>query len=121
MLGLKVPQFKPFIYLVEGDLILGKERQLNLQILHTPGHSPGALSIYWADNKVLIPGDVVFYGGVGRTDFPGGSITLLKQSIEKLSKLEVEYLLPGHSTEYGSIIEGKDKVERNFQAVRFLI
>jgi glyoxylase-like metal-dependent hydrolase (beta-lactamase superfamily II) len=121
MLGLKVPQFEPFIYLVEGDLILGKERKINLQVLHTPGHSPGSLSIYWPDNRVLISGDVVFYGGVGRTDFPGGSITLLKQSIEKLSKLEVDYLLPGHSTEYGGIIEGKERVERNFQAVRFLI
>jgi glyoxylase-like metal-dependent hydrolase (beta-lactamase superfamily II) len=108
MLGLKVPQFEPFIYLVEGDLILGKERKINLQVLHTPGHSPGSLSIYWSDNKVLIPGDVIFYGGVGRTDFSGGSITLLKQSIEKLSKLEVDYLLPGHSTEYGGIIEGKE-------------
>jgi len=70
---------------------------------------------------VLITGDVVFYGSVGRTDFPGGSITVLKQSIEKLSKLEVEYLLPGHSTEYGSIIEGKERVELNFKAVRFIV
>ena len=121
MLGLKVPQFEPFIYLVEGDLSLGKEKKINLQILHTPGHSPGSISLYCPQNKVLISGDVVFYGGVGRTDFPGGSITVLKQSIEKLSRLEVEYLLPGHSTEYGSIIEGKERVERNFEAVRFLI
>lgn len=116
-----MPQFEPFVYLVEGDLILGKENRINLQVLHTPGHSPGSLSFYWPDSKVLIPGDVIFYGSVGRTDFPGGSITILKQSIEKLSKLEVEYLLPGHSTEYGSIIEGKERVERNFQALRFLI
>jgi len=121
MMGLKAPQFEPFIYLVEGDLSLGKEKKINLQILHTPGHSPGSISIYWPDNKVLITGDVVFYGSVGRTDFPGGSITVLKQSIEKLSRLEVEYLLPGHSTEYGSIIEGKERVELNFKAVRFII
>lgn len=120
-LGLNVPQFELFIYLVEGNLILGKENRINLQVPHTPGHSPGSLSFYWTDSKVLIPGDVIFYGSVGRTDFHGGSITILKQSIEKLSKLEVECLLPGHSTEYGSIIEGKERVERNFQAVRFLI
>ena len=120
-LGLNVPQFEPFIYLVEGDLILGKERKINLQILHTPGHSPGSLSIYWPDNKVLIPGDVIFHGSIGRTDFHGGSITLLRQSIEKLSKLEVDYLLPGHSTEYGNIIEGKENVVRNFQGIKFLI
>ena len=121
MLGSKAPQFEPFIYLTEGDLSLGKERKINLQILHTPGHSPGSISIYWPDGKVLIPGDVIFYGSVGRTDFPGGSITTLKQSIDKLSKLDIEYLIPGHNTEYGSTIEGKEKVKRNFQAVRVLI
>jgi glyoxylase-like metal-dependent hydrolase (beta-lactamase superfamily II) len=122
MFGMEVAKFEPFIYLVEGDLSLGKEeKKIDLQIWHTPGHSPGSISIYWPKNKVLITGDVVFYGAVGRTDFPGGSIWVLKQSIEKLSKLEVEYLLPGHSTEYGSIIEGRERVERNFKAVRFLI
>ena len=122
MFGMEVAKFEPFIYLVEGDLSLGKEeKKLDLQILHTPGHSPGSISIYWPNNKVLITGDVVFYGAVGRTDFPGGSIWVLKQSIEKLSRLEVEYLLPGHSTEYGSIIEGRERVERNFKAVRVLI
>ena len=121
MFGMEVAKFEPFIYLVEGDLSLGKEKKIDLQILHTPGHSPGSISIYWPENKVLIPGDVVFYGAVGRTDFPGGSILVLKQSIEKLSRLEVEYLLPGHSTEYGTIVEGKERVERNFKAIRFLI
>ncbi len=121
MLGSKVPQFEPFIYLGEGELTLGKEKKINLQILFTPGHSPGSISLYWADRKVLIPGDVVFYGGVGRTDLPGGSMTVLKQSIDRLSRLEVEYVVPGHSTEYGGIIEGRERVERNFQAVKILI
>jgi len=120
-LGLNVPQFEPFVYLVEGDLVLGKERKINLQILNTPGHSPGSLSLYWPDKKVLITGDVIFYGNIGRTDFAGGSISLLRQSIEKMSNLDVDYLLPGHSTEYGSIIEGKENVERNFQALKYII
>ncbi len=121
MLGLKSPHFEPFIYLKEGDLTIGKEKKINLQILSTPGHSPGSISLYWSENKVLITGDVVFYGGIGRTDLPGGSMTVLKQSIEKLSKLEVEYLIPGHTTEYGGIIKGREAVRRNFQAVRLLI
>jgi len=70
---------------------------------------------------VLITGDLIFYGGVGRTDFPGGSITTLKQSIERLSALDVEFLLPGHSTELGSIVEGREKVERNLSAIRLMI
>jgi len=50
---------------------------------------------------------------VGRTDFPGGDSNLLKQSIERLSKLDVEYLLPGH----GDIVKGRDKIKRNFEYV----
>ena len=117
MFGVKPPQFTPFFYLKEGNLSLGDSNKIELQILHTPGHSPGSICLYWPDNKLLITGDVVFYGSIGRTDFPGGSIIELKKSIDKLSKLDVEYLVPGHSTELGSIIKGKKNVEHNFQAV----
>ena len=121
MFGMEVPNLEPFIYLGEGDLSLGKgDRKIDLQILLTPGHSPGSICLYWQDKRILITGDVVFYGSIGRTDFPGGSIATLRQSIEKLSSLEVEYLLPGHSTEYGSIVEGKEMVRRNFNAIQFL-
>jgi len=117
MLGIEAG-FEPSFYLREGDLNLGKDNKVSLRIVHTPGHSPGSISIYWPDNKVLITGDVVFFGGVGRTDIPGGDGRLLKQSIERLSELDVEYLLPGHSTEFGSIIKGEDKVKQNFAFVR---
>lgn len=110
--------FEPNFYFREGDLNLGKEKKVNLKVLHTPGHSPGSISLYWPDNRVLITGDVLFYGGVGRTDLPGGDGKLLKQSIERLSELDIEYLLPGHSTEFGSIIKGSDKVKQNFAFVR---
>jgi glyoxylase-like metal-dependent hydrolase (beta-lactamase superfamily II) len=69
----------------------------------------------------LITGDVVFYGSIGRTDFPSGSLSQLKQSIDRLSQLDVECLVPGHSTELGSIIKGKQNVERNFQSVKLFI
>ena len=118
ILGAKEPQFEPFFYLSEGELILGEEGKLTFQILLTPGHSPGSVSLYCARNKVLITGDVLFYGSVGRTDFPGGDIALLGESVRKLSKLDVEWLLPGHSTEFGSIIQGKEKIEHNFRAVQ---
>jgi hydroxyacylglutathione hydrolase len=122
MFGMKAVRLDPLIHLAEGDLNLGRdEKQVNLTVLHTPGHSPGSVCLYWAAKKVLITGDLVFNGGVGRTDFPGGSITILKQSIERVSQLDVEYLLPGHSTEMGSIIEGKHRVEQNFRAIKFII
>ena len=118
MLGLSV-EFEPDFYLEEGDLNLGQgEGRLHLQIMHTPGHSPGSISIYWPQNKVLITGDVVFNGSVGRTDFPGCDSKALKQSIEKLSELDVDYLLPGHSTEFGNIIISKEKVVQNFTFIR---
>ena len=110
--------FEPNFYLKEGELHLGKdESKVSLHVIHTPGHTPGSISLYWPDQRVLITGDLLFYGAVGRTDF-GGDGRQLKQSIERLSGLDVEYLLPGHSTEFGSIIKGKDKVEQNFAAVR---
>jgi glyoxylase-like metal-dependent hydrolase (beta-lactamase superfamily II) len=116
MLGREV-KFEADFYLKEGQLNLGQESRINLEILHTPGHSPGSISLYWPDNGVLITGDVVFFGSVGRTDIPGGDGELLKQSIERLSELDVEYLLPGHSTEFGSIIRGKEEVKQNFDFI----
>jgi hydroxyacylglutathione hydrolase len=121
MLGVNVPQFTPLFYLKEGNLNLGAKDKVELQVFHTPGHSPGSVCLYWPDNKILITGDVVFHGSIGRTDFPSGNLSLLKRSIDKLSQLDVECLVPGHSTEYGSIVKGKLNVERNFQAVKLFI
>jgi glyoxylase-like metal-dependent hydrolase (beta-lactamase superfamily II) len=121
MFRMKAPQFAPLFFLKEGTLDLGAKNKTDLQVLHTPGHSPGSVCLYWPDKKLLITGDVVFYGSIGRTDFPSGSLSLLKRSIDKLSQLDVECLVPGHSTEYGSIIKGKLNVERNFQAVKLFL
>ena len=87
----------------------------------TPGHSPGSISLYLEEDKILVTGDVVFAGSIGRTDFPGGSPALLRKSIDELSRLDVECLVPGHSTEMGSIIIGKDKVRRNFYKIKMFI
>ncbi|MCD6390681.1 MAG: MBL fold metallo-hydrolase [Dehalococcoidia bacterium] len=120
--GSKPPQVEPFFYLKEGDLSLGaKNNKVEIKVFLTPGHSPGSISLYLEENKILITGDVVFAGSVGRTDFPGGSPSLLRKSIDKLSQLDVEYLIPGHSTEKSSIIAGKDKVRRNFYTVKVFI
>ena len=119
--GIEPPQLVPFFYLQEGDLSLGVKNKVNIKVLLTPGHSPGSISLYWEDRKVLISGDVVFFSSVGRTDFPGGSSSLLRKSIERLSQLDVDDIVPGHSTEVGNIISGKEKVKRNFQMVKMFI
>ena len=108
----------PSFYLQEGTLNLGAQAKLELQALLAPGHSPGSVCLYWEKEKVLISGDVIFFGSVGRTDLPGGSTSLLKKSIDRLSQLDIECLIPGHSTEYGSIVKGKENVKRNFQAIK---
>jgi hydroxyacylglutathione hydrolase len=54
-----------------------------LQVLHTPGHSPGSISLYCAEEGVLFSGDALFNMGIGRTDFPGGSYKVLLQSIQQ--------------------------------------
>jgi glyoxylase-like metal-dependent hydrolase (beta-lactamase superfamily II) len=67
------------------------------QIHSTPGHSPGSVSFYEAEKKVLISGDVVFIGGsFGRFDFPGGSLQTLMNSIKFINSLDVNYIFPGH-------------------------
>jgi len=115
-------EVNPSFYLNACDLSLGaKDDKVAVKVVFTPGHSPGSVSLYLEEDKILISGDVVFAGSIGRTDFPGGSPSLLRKSIDELSQLDVEYLVPGHSTEMGGIIAGKDKVRRNFYTVKMFI
>jgi glyoxylase-like metal-dependent hydrolase (beta-lactamase superfamily II) len=79
---------------VDGDtLIFGKE---SLTVIHTPGHTPGGICLYGAPN--LFSGDTLFAGGVGRTDFPGGSTQELLDSIKSnLLTLPPDTIVwPGH-------------------------
>ena len=117
MFGMKAPRFTPLFFLKEGDVDLGKDG-FKVQVILTPGHSPGSVCLYLPDTKILITGDVIFYMSVGRTDFPGGDTQTLKKSIDKLAVLDVEYLVPGHNTEPNGIIRGKDVIKRNFAAVQ---
>lgn len=109
--SLAVNDYEPDILLQEGDL---KIDDLNLQVIHAPGHSPGSICLFWPERKVLITGDVVFNRGLGRTDLPGGDGQKLKESINILSRLEADYLLVGH----GDIVSGRGSVETNFEEIK---
>ena len=111
MMRQPVPEFRIDFYLQEGELHLGEKI---FRIYETPGHSPGSLSIHWPERKVLFTGDLVFYEGIGRTDFLEGNPTSIKKSIERMSRLDTELLLPGH----GEMVMGKEKVLQNFQFIR---
>ncbi len=84
----------PDSFLREGDEIrFGESR---LQVLHTPGHSPGSVSL--KGEGLLLSGDTLFCGGVGRTDLPGGSWDELVRSIqERIFTLDGQTrVYPGH-------------------------
>lgn len=66
------------------------------RVIHTPGHTIGSICLYDEEYKILISGDTVFLEGVGRWDLPTSNYNKLVQSIEKLTKLDIEFLLPGH-------------------------
>ena len=109
--ALGVENFEPDILLQEGDLVAG---DITLEVVHTPGHSPGSVCLFWPETRALFSGDVVFNQGVGRTDLPGGDGEKLKQSIDKISRFETDYLLTGH----GDIVSGHDLVKANFEEIR---
>ncbi len=68
-----------------------------LSILHTPGHTPGSVCIYWPDEKTLISGDTLFRMGYGRTDLPGGNMAELISSLGQLFTLPSDVkVYPGH-------------------------
>lgn len=93
MLGLPASP-KPDILVQDGDTItIGNEQ---LQVIHTPGHTPGGICLY--NPPDCFTGDTLFAGGVGRTDFPGGSIQGLMDSIRNsLLTLPPDTIVwPGH-------------------------
>jgi hydroxyacylglutathione hydrolase len=72
--------------------------EYHLQVIHTPGHSPGGCCLYCPSERVLFTGDTLFNGSVGRIDLPGGSPEALQRSIrERLFSLPEETrVFPGH-------------------------
>ena len=108
--GIDIDDYRPDFFLGNGTLALD---HLELEIIHTPGHSPGSVTLYWPSQKALFTGDLIFKGGLGRTDLPGGDGAKLKESIKGLENLEVEWLLSGH----GDVISGAEKVKKNFADV----
>lgn len=90
------PSFVPARWLNEGDTLeVGNH---TFQVLHIPGHTPGHVVFYCKDAELLIAGDVLFYGSVGRTDFPRGNhADLIRNITSKLLVLpEDTVVVAGH-------------------------
>ena len=105
---------KPLSLTDDGELTENIFEETEFKILNTPGHSPESLCFYSSKLKILICGDLIFKGNTGRVDFPGGDPSLLKESIERMAKVDIEMVLPGHM-EY---IKGKEEVIQNFKFIK---
>lgn len=116
MFGLPPPP-RPRVdrWIREGEIFAVGEKRF--RVIHTPGHTPGGCCFYFPEDGVLITGDTLFAGSVGRTDFPGGSWPELRDSIkEKLFPLGDEVVFySGHG---GPSTLGKERLDNPFVGER---
>jgi glyoxylase-like metal-dependent hydrolase (beta-lactamase superfamily II) len=112
MYGISVNSSPPPKYFLDENQSLDFGN-VKMKIFHTPGHSPGSISFYDSTSKILVVGDVLFNGSIGRTDLPGGDYETLIQSIKhKLLPLGDDVLVySGHGT-YTNI--GKERLTNPF-------
>ncbi len=96
---------KPDMLLKGGEKI--NAGNMELEVIHTPGHTPGSICLYDAKTATLFSGDMIFSNSIGRTDTPGGDPSAFAASMEKLRKLKIERLLPGHGD---PVLSGAGKV-----------
>ncbi len=94
--GMEAHSFEPDRWLVEGDTVTVGD--LELEVYHCPGHTPGHIVFHHRPSRFAIVGDVLFQGSVGRTDFPRGDFGELVSSItQKLWPLGDDVtFVPGH-------------------------
>lgn len=91
--GVPYTPYRPEVLLHDGENVSFGGVQFH--VLHTPGHTPGSICLI--GNGVIFSGDTLFCESVGRTDFPGGSASDLRESLRKLFLLSGDYtVFPGH-------------------------
>jgi glyoxylase-like metal-dependent hydrolase (beta-lactamase superfamily II) len=94
-LPFEIPVSVPAVELAEGGTV--RFGSITLEVLHTPGHTEGSVSLLARDEGLLLSGDTLFAGGWGRVDLPGGSAEQMVQSLARLARLPDDVrVLPGH-------------------------
>jgi hydroxyacylglutathione hydrolase len=90
-----IPPSVPAVDLAEGSHI--RFGEIDLHVLHTPGHTEGSVCLLADAERLLFTGDTLFAGGWGRTDLPGGSGDQIVESLTRLSGMDDDLrVLPGH-------------------------
>ncbi len=85
----------PTVELNEGQTL--NVGQFHIEVIHTPGHTPGSVCFYIPEEKSLISGDTLFAGSVGRSDLPGGDARILDASLQRLLNFPLDTrIYPGH-------------------------
>lgn len=100
MFGFKaITPFYPDAWLQAGERV--KLGELQFEVRHCPGHTPGHVVFYEANHNAVLVGDVIFKGSVGRTDFPKGNATQLLASIQSqiLTLPDETVIYSGHGTD----------------------
>ncbi len=105
-----IPPSAPAVELAEGGVV--RFGSIELEVLHTPGHTEGSVCLLSRAEGLLFSGDTLFVGGWGRVDFPGGSAEQMLESLRRLSRFEDGLaLLPGHGTP-GTLGEARPWLDR---------
>ena len=82
------------------DDLKGADAPDGMEVIPTPGHTPGGVCYFFKKDKLLISGDTLFAGSVGRTDLPGGDMATLMDSLTRLTALPDDTtVVPGHGPE----------------------
>lgn len=86
---------EPDRFISEGDAV--EVGDVSLDVLHMPGHCPGQVILLERNERIMFSGDLIFAGSIGRTDFPGGSDAQMRDSLQRLDKLDGDWTIyPGH-------------------------
>jgi hydroxyacylglutathione hydrolase len=112
-----IPPSIPAVDLAEGSRI--RFGEIDLEVLHTPGHTEGSVCLLAKSESLLFTGDTLFAGSWGRTDLPGGSDDQMVESLSRLNGLADDLrVLPGHGR--GSTIEAEKQWLENVARSRIL-
>ena len=99
-LGIPTPEVAPPDESAEDSMVVGLAAH-PAQVIHTPGHTQGSICLHFAAERLLLAGDTLFAGSIGRTDLPGGDGRQILRSLhDRLMTLEDETrVIPGHGPE----------------------